>query len=78
MDSGDVVLVEGARTPLGTCCGSLKDHSAIALDHPLGCSGARLLRTILYELRRRGGGRGLAAACIGGGQGIAVVVETLA
>jgi acetyl-CoA acetyltransferase family protein len=48
---------------------------AIALGHPLGCSGARVLLTILYELRRRGGGRGLAAACIGGGQGIAVIVE---
>ena len=51
---------------------------AIALGHPVGCSGARLLLTILYELRRRGGGRGLASACIGGGQGIAVVVEALA
>lgn len=50
---------------------------AIALGHPVGCSGARLLLTILCELRRRGGGRGLASACIGGGQGIAVVVETL-
>jgi acetyl-CoA C-acetyltransferase len=50
---------------------------AIALGHPVGCSGARLLLTILYELRRRGGGRGLASACIGGGQGIAVVVESL-
>ncbi len=50
---------------------------AIALGHPVGCSGARLLLTILYELRRRGGGRGLASACIGGGQGISVVVETL-
>ncbi|HWT78552.1 MAG TPA: acetyl-CoA C-acyltransferase, partial [Candidatus Methylomirabilis sp.] len=51
---------------------------AIALGHPVGCSGARLTLTILYELRRRGGGRGLASACIGGGQGIAVVVESLA
>ncbi len=51
---------------------------AIALGHPVGCSGARLLLTILYELRRRGGGRGLASACIGGGQGIAVVVESVA
>ncbi len=51
---------------------------AIALGHPVGCSGARLLLTILYELRRRGDGRGLASACIGGGQGIAVVVEALA
>jgi len=51
---------------------------AIALGHPVGCSGARLLLTILYEMRRRGGGRGLTSACIGGGQGIAVVVESLA
>jgi acetyl-CoA C-acetyltransferase len=51
---------------------------AIALGHPLGSSGARLLLTLLYELRRRGGGRGLAAACIGGGQGIAMVVEAIA
>jgi acetyl-CoA acetyltransferase family protein len=50
---------------------------AVALGHPVGCSGARLLLTILYELRRRGGGRGLASACIGGGQGIAVIVEAL-
>jgi acetyl-CoA acetyltransferase family protein len=51
---------------------------AVALGHPVGCSGARLLLTILYELRRRGGGRGLASACIGGGQGITVIVESLA
>jgi acetyl-CoA acetyltransferase family protein len=48
---------------------------AIALGHPLGSSGARLILTLLSELRRRGGGRGLASACIGGGQGIAMVVE---
>lgn len=48
---------------------------AIALGHPLGMTGARLVLTLLYELRRRGGRRGLATACIGGGQGIAAVVE---
>lgn len=48
---------------------------AIALGHPLGASGARLVLTLLYGLRRRGGKYGLATACIGGGQGIAVVVE---
>ncbi len=47
---------------------------AIALGHPLGASGTRLLITLLRELRRRGGGVGVAAACIGGGQGIAMVV----
>jgi 3-oxoadipyl-CoA thiolase len=48
---------------------------AIAIGHPLGCSGARILTTLLWELRRRGGGWGLATMCIGVGQGIAVVVE---
>ncbi len=48
---------------------------AIALGHPLAASGARLLLTVLYELRRRGGRFGLAALCIGGGQGIAAVLE---
>jgi acetyl-CoA acyltransferase 2 len=50
---------------------------AIALGHPLGASGTRLLITLLRELRRRGGGVGVASACIGGGQGIAMVVETV-
>ncbi len=48
---------------------------ALALGHPVGASGARILATLLYELRRRGGGRGLAAICSGGGQGDAVLVE---
>jgi acetyl-CoA acetyltransferase family protein len=50
---------------------------AIALGHPLGASGARLLITLLKELKRRGGGRGVASACIGGGQGIGMIVETV-
>jgi len=50
---------------------------AIALGHPLGMSGTRLLLTVLLELRRRGKKRGLATACIGGGQGIAAIVEAL-
>ncbi len=50
---------------------------AIALGHPLGCSGARLLTTLLYELRRRAVRFGLASMCIGVGQGIATLVETL-
>ncbi|HWC67141.1 MAG TPA: acetyl-CoA C-acyltransferase [Acidimicrobiales bacterium] len=48
---------------------------AIALGHPIGCSGARILTTLVHELRRRGGGYGLATMCIGVGQGIAVVVR---
>ncbi len=50
---------------------------AIALGHPIGCSGARILTSLVHELRRRGGGFGLAAMCIGVGQGIAVVVEAV-
>jgi acetyl-CoA acetyltransferase family protein len=49
---------------------------AIALGHPLGASGTRLVITILHELRRRGAKYGLATACIGGGQGIAMIVES--
>jgi acetyl-CoA acetyltransferase family protein len=48
---------------------------AIALGHPLGATGTRLVLTLLLELRRRGGRFGVASACIGGGQGIALVVE---
>jgi 3-oxoadipyl-CoA thiolase len=48
---------------------------AIALGHPLGCSGARLVTTLAYELRRRGGRYGLATMCIGVGQGIATIIE---
>ncbi len=48
---------------------------AIALGHPLGATGSRILLTLLKELNRRGGGRGVASACIGGGQGIAMIVE---
>jgi acetyl-CoA acetyltransferase family protein len=48
---------------------------AIAIGHPLGASGARILGRLAHELRARGGGRGLAAICIGVGQGLAVVLE---
>jgi len=50
---------------------------AIALGHPLGATGTRLIITLLYELRRRKKKYGLATACIGGGQGIAMVVENM-
>ncbi|EGK13367.1 acetyl-CoA C-acetyltransferase [Kroppenstedtia eburnea] len=50
---------------------------AIALGHPVGASGTRILLSLLYELRRRGKKYGLASLCIGGGQGIALVVEAL-
>jgi acetyl-CoA C-acetyltransferase len=48
---------------------------AVALGHPIGASGARILGTMIHELRRNGGGVGLAAICSGGGQGDAVLVE---
>ncbi|MDE2570965.1 MAG: hypothetical protein KGM44_00390, partial [bacterium] len=48
---------------------------AISLGHPLGASGARIAFTALHDLRSNGGGYGVASACIGGGQGIAAVVE---
>lgn len=48
---------------------------AVALGHPIGASGARILGALVYELRRRGGGLGCAAICSGGGQGDAVIVE---
>jgi 3-oxoadipyl-CoA thiolase len=48
---------------------------AIALGHPVGCSGARILTTLVHEMRRRGSSTGLATMCIGVGQGIAVIVE---
>ena len=49
---------------------------AIALGHPIGASGARVLTTLLHELRRRGGGKGLATLCLGGGGAVAMAVET--
>ncbi len=48
---------------------------AIAIGHPLGCSGARIVTTLLHEMRRRGVARGAASMCIGVGQGIATLWE---
>ena len=48
---------------------------AIALGHPLGCSGARLMTTLVHEMRRRGARYGIATMCIGVGQGLATIVE---
>jgi len=50
---------------------------AVALGHPIGASGARILTTLLYALRDRGGKRGIAALCLGGGNGVALAVERL-
>jgi acetyl-CoA C-acetyltransferase len=48
---------------------------AIALGHPIGASGARILTTLLHEMQRRGAQTGLATLCVGGGQGISMIVE---
>ena len=48
---------------------------AVALGHPIGASGARIMITLMYELKRRGGGLGIAAICSGGGQGDAILIE---
>ncbi|MFD2209922.1 acetyl-CoA C-acetyltransferase [Virgibacillus halophilus] len=48
---------------------------AVALGHPIGASGARIILTLIHELKRRGGGRGIAAICSGGGQGDAILIE---
>jgi len=48
---------------------------AISLGHPIGASGARVLTTLIYALRAKGGGKGVASLCIGGGMGIAMVID---
>ena len=84
----DIDLIEVNEAFAGQILGVVKElgidreklnvnGGAIALGHPLGASGARLTLTLLKELRRRGKRWGLASACIGGGQGIALVVESL-
>jgi acetyl-CoA C-acetyltransferase len=83
---GDLDLVEANEAFAAQACAVNKDMGwdeaivnvnggAIALGHPIGASGARVLTTLLYELQRRGKNKGLATLCIGGGMGIAVCVE---
>jgi acetyl-CoA acetyltransferase len=50
---------------------------AIALGHPIGCTGARLVVTLLHELERRGASRGLATLCVSGGMGMALAIERI-
>jgi len=88
MDLGDLDLLEINEAFAGQILAVIRElqldvdklnvnGGAIALGHPLGASGTRLLITLLKELGRRGGGTGVASACIGGGQGIAMLVETI-
>jgi acetyl-CoA C-acetyltransferase len=83
---GDLDLIESNEAFAAQSCAVAKDlgfdmdkvnvnGGAIALGHPIGASGARILTTLLYELKRRGGKKGLATLCIGGGMGIAMCVE---
>jgi acetyl-CoA C-acetyltransferase len=73
------VVALAAQRELGIPDEKLNCHGgAVALGHPIGASGARILVTLLHALRRRGLRRGCAAICIGGGEATAMVVETLA
>jgi acetyl-CoA C-acetyltransferase len=65
-------------TDLGLAADRINVHGgAVALGHPIGASGARILVTLLHALERRGERRGVAALCIGGGMGIAMAVERM-
>ncbi len=88
MSLGDLDLIEINEAFAGQILAVVKEldldsdklnvnGGAIALGHPLGATGTRIVLTLLMELRRRGGGVGVASACIGGGQGIAMIVETV-
>ncbi len=88
MTLGDLDLIEVNEAFAGQILAVMReldlDHDklnvnggAIALGHPLGATGTRIALTLLMELRRRGGGLGVASACIGGGQGIALIVESV-
>jgi len=85
----DIDLIEANEAFAAQACAVNKDlgwntdkvnvnGGAIALGHPIGCSGARILTTLLYEMRRRQAQRGLATLCIGGGQGMTMIVERVA
>jgi acetyl-CoA C-acetyltransferase len=85
---GDFDLIEAneAFAAQALACGKLLkwdpdrvnvNGGAIALGHPVGASGARILVTLLYEMQKRGSKRGLATLCVGGGMGVAAVVEKL-
>ncbi len=82
----DLDLVEANEAFAAQACAVNKDMGwdagkvnvnggAIAIGHPIGASGARVLTTLLYEMQRRGAGKGLATLCIGGGMGVAMCVE---
>ena len=82
----DLDLIEANEAFAAQACAVNKDLAldpakvnvnggAIAIGHPIGASGARVLTTLLYEMQRRGAKKGLATLCIGGGMGVAMCVE---
>ncbi len=84
----DLELIEANEAFAAQACAVNKDlgwdtslvnvnGGAIAIGHPIGASGARVLNTLLFEMKRRGAKRGLATLCIGGGMGVAMCVEGL-
>ena len=85
---GDLDLVEANEAFAAQACAVNKDlgwdpaivnvnGGAIAIGHPIGASGARVLNTLLFEMKRRGAAKGLATLCIGGGMGVALCVERM-
>ncbi len=85
---GDLDLVEANEAFAAQACAVNKDlgwdpsivnvnGGAIAIGHPIGASGARILNTLLFEMKRRGARKGLATLCIGGGMGVAMCVESM-
>ncbi|MCQ2002411.1 acetyl-CoA C-acetyltransferase [Rhizobium sp. NRK18] len=85
---GDLDLVEANEAFAAQACAVNKDlgwdpsivnvnGGAIAIGHPVGASGARVLNTLLFEMKRRGAKKGLATLCIGGGMGVAMCVEAM-
>lgn len=83
----DVLEVNEAFAAVALACGKVLDWDparvnpnggAVAFGHPIGMSGARITMTLAYELRRRGGGLGIAAICHGSGQGDAILLEVKA
>jgi acetyl-CoA C-acetyltransferase len=87
-DIGTLDLIEANEAFAAQACAVNKDlgwdeskvnvnGGAIAMGHPIGASGARVLNTLLFEMQRRGAKRGLATLCIGGGMGVAMCVESV-
>ena len=85
---GDLDVIESNEAFAAQACAATKElefdpsivnsnGGAVALGHPIGASGAVILLKLLYELKRVGGRFGLATMCVGGGQGISVIIENL-